>query len=129
MQAYDSRRYLTTFDTHRVPHILTDVLVIGSGIAGRRAAIEAAAGSEVILVTKDRIAESNTAYAQGGIAISLAGLEDGADHVPDTLPVGCGISDRRAVDRILPATAACPRDVTGYGASIALQDCQPPSAQ
>ena len=97
---YDTRRYLTTFDTHRVPSIFTDLLILGSGVAGLRAAIEAE-DVNTIVVTKDKLAESNTAYAQGGIAVSLSGVEDEAVHIEDTLRVACGLADRAAARKHL----------------------------
>ncbi|MBC7931343.1 MAG: L-aspartate oxidase [Rubrivivax sp.] len=74
----------------------TDFIVVGSGIAGLRAAIELArAGAGVTLLTKDRREESNTEYAQGGIAVQLA--EDDDLHEEDTLAAGAGLCDERAV--------------------------------
>ncbi len=49
---YLQRRYLVSFESRRLPHIFTDVLVIGSGAAGLRAAIEAARYGQVIVATK-----------------------------------------------------------------------------
>ncbi|MCA9099282.1 MAG: FAD-binding protein, partial [Planctomycetaceae bacterium] len=63
-----SRRYLVRFHPKRIPHAFTDVLIIGGGIAGLRGAIAAEEGSDVLIVTKDRLQQSNSAYAQGGIA-------------------------------------------------------------
>jgi L-aspartate oxidase len=61
------RRYLIPFKAARLPQQFTDVLVIGGGVAGLRSAIAAAeGGAEVLVLTKDTIAESNTWYAQGG---------------------------------------------------------------
>ena len=65
---YLQRRYLLSFDTRRLPHIFTDVLVIGAGVAGLRAAVEAQRDGEVILVTKAEPSDSNSYQAQGGLA-------------------------------------------------------------
>jgi predicted oxidoreductase len=62
------RRYLTRFRTLSLPQHFTDVLVIGSGIAGLCAALEAEKSRPVMIVTKAALEESNTRYAQGGIA-------------------------------------------------------------
>src|SRR3954468_12592736 len=76
----------------------TNFIVIGSGIAGLRAAIELArAGSRVTVLTKDRTSESNTEYAQGGIAVVLSEEDEAALHEEDTLKAGAGLCDERAV--------------------------------
>src|SRR5262245_27586796 len=100
-ELYDTRRYLTRFDARRIPNLFTDVLVIGSGIAGLRAAIEAAHHGSVLLVTKGRIDESNTAWAQGGIAVVMSPQDSFETHVEDTLKVGSGLCDRQAVEQIV----------------------------
>ena len=56
-------------------------LVIGGGIAGLSAAVRLAAVDTVLVVTKEELAESNTAYAQGGIAVAMGGSEDVAEHL------------------------------------------------
>jgi L-aspartate oxidase len=67
------RRYLRNIDSISMPQFYTDVVVIGSGIAGLRAAIEAAEKCNVTLVCKGRLEDSNTWHAQGGIA-AVAGF-------------------------------------------------------
>ena len=64
---YLQRRYLLSFEARRLPHIFTDVLVIGCGAAGMRAAIEAAAYGQVIVLTKGEMPDSNSYLAQGGL--------------------------------------------------------------
>lgn len=79
----------------------TDFIVIGSGIAGLRAAIELAqSGARVTVLTKDRTGESNTEYAQGGIAVALSDDDRAELHEEDTLYAGDGLCDVEAV-RIL----------------------------
>ena len=53
-----------------------DFLVMGAGVAGLRAAVELAAHGEVLVVTKESLGESNTHYAQGGIAVATEGDQD-----------------------------------------------------
>jgi L-aspartate oxidase len=71
-------------------------LVIGGGIAGLSAAICLAKLDSVLVVTKEELAESNTAYAQGGIAVALGGAEDVAEHLEDTVNAGDGLVNRAA---------------------------------
>jgi L-aspartate oxidase len=78
--------------------ITTDCLVIGSGVAGLSLALEAAAHGDVIIVTKRAAEESNTKYAQGGIAAVLS-TEDSFDaHIADTLQAGAGLCHELAVE-------------------------------
>jgi L-aspartate oxidase len=73
-----------------------DFLVIGAGIAGLSAAIRLAKTGTVLVVTKEELAESNTAYAQGGIAVAMGGDEDIALHLEDTMAAGDGLVSREA---------------------------------
>lgn len=68
-----------------------DFLVIGAGVAGLRAAVELADHGEVLVVTKESVAESNTHYAQGGIAVAMEGRQDVALHLEDTINAGDGL--------------------------------------
>lgn len=97
----DSRSFLISFDSHKIPHIFTDLLVIGSGIAGLIAAIEAARSSSVLIVTKDKISESNTLYSQGGIASVISSEDSFKEHVIDTLNAGHGLCDPDVVKGII----------------------------
>jgi len=84
-------------DTERIE---PDFIVIGSGAAGLRAALDLAAVGRVLILTKTEIRESNSRYAQGGIAAAI-GASDSADlHFSDTLAAGAGLCDEEAV-RIL----------------------------
>ncbi len=78
-----------------------DFIVIGSGVAGLTFALKAAAHGKVAIVTKNVRSESNTIYAQGGIA-SVTSAEDSFDlHVRDTLEAGAGLCDEAAVRTIV----------------------------
>ncbi|NPV10366.1 MAG: L-aspartate oxidase [Ignavibacteria bacterium] len=81
--------------------IKTDVLVIGSGIAGLRFAIEVSKFAEVYIVTKKDKAESNTNYAQGGIASVFSPDDSFELHIQDTLKTGDGLCNREAVELIV----------------------------
>src|ERR1700739_2350410 len=69
----------------------TDYLIVGAGIAGLRAAIELCQTGRVLVVTKEALGESNTHYAQGGIAVAMGGEEDVALHASDTIAAGDGL--------------------------------------
>ncbi len=71
----------------------TDVLVIGSGAAGLAAALHAATAADVLLLTRATLAESNSAWAQGGIAAALEQSDSPAAHLHDTLIAGAGLTD------------------------------------
>lgn len=77
-----------------------DYLIIGSGVAGLRAAIELAPHGDVLVATKDVPSESSTEYAQGGIAVALSDEDEVGIHYEDTLKAGDGLCREGAV-RIL----------------------------
>ena len=74
------------------------VVVVGTGIAGLIAALKASQNHEVTLVTKAELSESNTKYAQGGIAVAMFPDDSVASHIEDTLKAGAGLNDRHAVE-------------------------------
>ncbi len=81
--------------------IKTDVLVIGSGIGGLFAALKISEFANVVLVTKKNKAESNTNYAQGGIASVIDPKDSFEKHVNDTLIAGAGLCDKNAVESMV----------------------------
>ncbi len=95
------RRYLVGFDPRDLAHHFTDVLVIGGGVAGLRAALGVPETHRVLVVTKDEVRESNSAYAQGGIAGVLDPEDHFDDHIADTLAAGKGLCDSDVVDLIV----------------------------
>jgi L-aspartate oxidase len=78
--------------------VTCETLVIGSGVAGLSFALEAAKHGDVVVVTKRSRDESNTKYAQGGIAAVLAAGDSFEAHTQDTLVAGAGLSHERVVD-------------------------------
>ena len=95
------RRYLVDIDTISTQQFFTNCLVIGAGIAGLRAALEAAENCNVIVVCKDTIRDSNTAKAQGGIASVLDKADTFESHIEDTLKTGCGVCDEQIVKLVV----------------------------
>jgi L-aspartate oxidase len=80
----------------------TDYVVIGSGVAGLRASIELAQNrARVTVLTKDKASESNTEYAQGGVAVVLSDDDDPDLHEGDTLVAGAGLCDEKAVETLV----------------------------
>ncbi len=99
---FSDRRYLIPFRATLLPQIFTDVLVIGSGVAGMRAAIAAAEdGADVIVTAKESLPQSSTYWAQGGISAVLDSRDTIDDHVRDTLSAGAGLCDEPTVRQVV----------------------------
>ncbi len=96
----------------------TDYIVIGAGIAGLRAAIALAAKGRVLVVTKEELAESNTAYAQGGIAVALGGEEDIALHLKDTQDAGDGLVNATAAAVLVEQGPLRVRELLEWGTNF-----------
>ncbi|MGH7199188.1 MAG: L-aspartate oxidase [Planctomycetaceae bacterium] len=110
------RRDLVRFDPKRVPHTFADVLVIGGGIAGIRAALAVDESLQVVVVTKDVLAVSNSTYAQGGIAGVMDPLDDIAHHAADTIAAGKGLCDEQIVEMVVREAPERIRELIAYGA-------------
>ena len=94
-------RYLVPIEPKRSGHFFTDVLIIGGGLAGLRAAHEVDPSLHTMILTKDKLEESNSNYAQGGIA-SVWDPEDRFDnHVQDTLTAGGDLCDPKVVEMVV----------------------------
>lgn len=111
-------RYLIPFDTSAVPHIFADVLVIGSGVAGLRAAIEAANYGDVLVLSKDTVREGSTGHAQGGVAVAMNSGDSVETHIEDTLEVGCGLCDESVVRTIITEGPERVRELIRWGAKF-----------
>ena len=87
-----------------------DYAVIGSGLAGLSFALKAARNGTVVIITKKAKAESNTAWAQGGIACVTDEMDSIESHVQDTLIAGAGLCDEAVVRSIVSDGPARIRD-------------------
>jgi L-aspartate oxidase len=91
------------------------VIVVGSGIAGLTTALRVSSFADVTLLTKGSLEESNTLYAQGGIAAALFDDDDVELHVADTLLAGAGLGDEDAVRILCSEGPARVRELIGFG--------------
>ena len=99
----------------------TDVLVVGSGVAGLSAALRLAdslGGSRVLLVTKTGIDAGSTRWAQGGIAAALGSLDSAEGHYADTMTAGVGLCDPAAVRVLVTEGPARVRELAALGAAF-----------
>ena len=95
-----------------------DFLVIGAGVAGLSAAIQLAAAGRVLVATKEQLSESNTAYAQGGIAVAMEGEEDVALHLQDTLAAGDGLVRSEAAAALVKQGPLRVEELLAWGADF-----------
>src|SRR5438105_2618666 len=112
---FTSPRYLVPFGPKRTPHFFTDILVIGGGIAGLRAALEVPHSLNVLVVTKDVLQQSNSNYAQGGIAGVLSPEDRFENHIEDTLTAGAGLCDRAIVELVVREAPEQINDLIAWG--------------
>ena len=101
------------------PHkIETDFLVVGSGVAGLRAAIELSRVGRVLMLTKGHPLESNSMYAQGGVAVALSEEDDVGSHLSDTLKAGHGLCRREAVRVLVEEGPERIQELISWGAKF-----------
>ncbi|MHC4477031.1 MAG: L-aspartate oxidase [Planctomycetota bacterium] len=118
----EPRRYLVGIDTISTHQLFTDCLVIGAGIAGLRAAIEAANDRNVIIVCKRDLQDSNTWKAQGGIASVLKESDSFESHIADTVKAGCGLSDKDVVDLVVRQGPQLVEELLEWGTGFDTED-------
>jgi L-aspartate oxidase len=95
-----------------------DFLVIGGGVAGLRAAIELAPKGSVLVLTKDKINESTTGYAQGGIAVALSDEDEVCIHYEDTIKAGSGLCREDIVRVMVEEGPAYILELISWGAEF-----------
>ncbi len=95
--------------------IETDFLVVGTGVAGLTFALKAAESGRVLVITKSKPEESNSWYAQGGIAGVFAAGDSFEEHVQDTLRAGAGLCNERVVRRVVMEGPERIRELMAYG--------------
>ncbi|MBI2837682.1 MAG: L-aspartate oxidase [Acidobacteria bacterium] len=95
-----------------------DYIVIGSGIAGLRAALSLAQSGRVAVVCKDGLSESSTGYAQGGVAVALSEEDEIRFHIDDTLAAGDGLCLRRAVEVLVEEGTQYMLELIEWGAQF-----------
>lgn len=100
------------------PQIKTDFLIIGSGIAGLSYALKVARHGSVILITKSDEDESNTKYAQGGIAAVMYSPDSYEKHIRDTLICGDGLCDEEVVRMVITESTERVNELAQWGAQF-----------
>src|SRR3954462_865229 len=97
-----------------------DFLVIGSGLAGLAYALKVADTGHVIILSKTKAPNSNTAMAQGGIAAVMADDDTFEDHIRDTLNAGAGLCHPDVVRRVVEAAPDRVQDLISWGVKFDL---------
>jgi L-aspartate oxidase len=115
-------RYLVDVDFKQIPRVYADVIVIGAGIAGLFTAIRAAETKKVLMITKKSLLESNTRYAQGGIAAVISDEDSFAYHRQDTLIAGAGLCSHEAVEILVHEGPEGVKELIGMGTQFDLEN-------
>ncbi|MFE1629916.1 L-aspartate oxidase [Brevibacillus reuszeri] len=108
-------RYIVDFDLQALPRMKTDVAVIGAGIAGLYTALQTSEYADVVLISKKGLDDSNTRWAQGGIAAVTAKSDSPELHRQDTLVAGAGLSSFEAVDVLVHEGPERLKELIAYG--------------
>jgi L-aspartate oxidase len=114
----EPRRYLVDIDSISTNQLFADCVIVGAGVAGLRAAIEAADHRNVIVVCKGSMEDSNTWKAQGGIASVLRTDDSFEAHIADTLRTGCGLSEPDTVEQVVRQGPELVRQLQQWGAGF-----------
>src|SRR5208283_5091040 len=103
----------------------TDFLILGSGIAGLSLAIKASTLGSVAIVTKKERSESNTNYAQGGIAAVTDQTDSFEDHINDTLVCGAGLCNKDVVDFVVREAPPRIQELIQWGVNFTKSEVPP----
>ncbi|RNB56232.1 L-aspartate oxidase [Brevibacillus gelatini] len=108
-------RYIADFDLQSLPRMKTDVAVVGAGIAGLYTALQTSEYADVVLISKKGLDDSNTRWAQGGIAAVTAKSDSPALHRQDTLIAGAGLCSYEAVEVLVHEGPERLKELIAYG--------------
>ena len=111
----DYSRYLINFDTDKLEKCYSDVVIIGSGIAGVYTSLSIDPKYSISILTKERVEISNSVLAQGGIAVSLDKNDSPESHLQDTLYAGAGLCNEDTVRVLVNEAAANIGRICDYG--------------
>src|SRR5687767_7811294 len=103
---------------HNVNRRRVDFLIIGSGIAGLTYALKVAAHGKVCMITKASEDESNTKYAQGGIAAVMYKPDSYEKHIEDTIVCGDGLCDEEVVRTVITESTERVQELIDWGAQF-----------
>ncbi len=121
-ESFDGPRYLVAFGPKRVPHCFTDVLILGGGVAGLRAALAVDPRLSVTIVTKDDLLTSSSQWAQGGIAGVLDPEDRFDNHVADTLVAGGDLCHETVVDSVVRESPGHIAELMEWGTKFDARD-------
>ena len=119
---FQGPRYLVAFNPKRVSHCFTDVLILGGGLAGLRAALAVDPQLSVTVVSKDDLRSSSSQWAQGGIA-GVIDPEDRFDHhIADTVVAGGGLCHEKTVDTVVREAPSRINELIAWGTKFDARD-------
>lgn len=118
MSSLDPPRYLASFHPKQVSHRFTDILILGSGLAGMRAALAVDTDQTVYVINKSAVQQSNSQWAQGGIAAVWSNEDCFEAHAEDTLIAGKGICDQVVVEHVVREAPERVHELIDWGANF-----------
>lgn len=110
--------YLIDFNLSQLSRLKTDILIVGSGIAGLTSGLTASDYGKVLIITKGQVDENASSNAQGGVAVTLRREDSWKLHLEDTLRCGEGLSQRVAVELLVREGVRRVKDLIEKGANF-----------